>query len=237
MELNIIHNADCLDILRDMPSESIDLIVIDPPYKIIPHGSVGTMSGYVTRQKAMRGTVFDYNDIDISDYIDDLYRVLKDTAHCYIMCNNFNLPHFFDVIGKSKFKFTKLLIWDKCSPICGRYYMTQTEFIFLLRKGSDKQINNCGTTDILRFPNKRDKHGNLNIHDSQKPVSLFQTLIENSSNEGEVVFDPFMGSGTTAIACIRSNRRYVGCEIDNKFYELANKRIKLEKQQIKLFTI
>lgn len=117
MELDIIHNADCLDILRDMPSESIDLIVTDPPYKIIPRGSVGTMSGYVTRKKAMRGTVFDYNDIDISDYIDDFYRVLKDTAHCYIMCNNFNLPHFFDVIGKSKFKFTRLLIWDKCSPI------------------------------------------------------------------------------------------------------------------------
>ena len=145
------------------------------------------------------------------------------------------MPHFFGVIGKSKFPFVKLLVWDKQNKICGTYYMGQVEFIFLLRKGKDKPINNCGTSDLLSFANKRDKRNGANIHDSQKPISLFQCLIENSTKEGEIVFDPFMGSGTTALACIRSRRSYLGCEIDKNYYELIKSRVEQENQQLTIF--
>ena len=150
------------------------------------------------------------------------------------MCNNVNLPHFFDVISKSDFHFVKLLVWDKQTKICGRYYMGQIEHIFLLRKGKDKPINDCGTSDLLSYPNRRDKGlDGKNIHDSQKPTRLFQCLIENSTDEGQLVFDPFMGSGTTALAAIASKRHFIGCELDEGYFKIATERIRKAQQEPK----
>ena len=149
MEIDKIYNKDCLEFMRELPNESIDLIATDPPYRLTSRGSSGTMSGYWTEDRTRKGKIFTHNDIDIKDYIGEFYRILKADSHCYIMCNNVNLPHFFDVISKSDFHFVKLLVWDKQTKICGRYYMGQIEHIFLLRKGKDKPINDCGTSDLL----------------------------------------------------------------------------------------
>ena len=236
MDIDKIFNQDCIDGMKIIPDESIDLIVTDPPYRLTARGNSGTMSGYWTNDITKKGKVFEENNVEIEDYLGEFYRILKDTSHCYIMCNNLNLPHFFEVISKSKFNFVKLLVWDKCTKICGKYYMGQVEHIFLLRKGGDKPINDCGTSDLLSFPNKKDKaYNGGNIHDSQKPIALFQTMIENSSKEGEIILDPFIGSGTCAIACMRTNRHYIGFELDKKYYDLINKRIMMEKQTLRLF--
>lgn len=235
MEIDKIYNEDCLVGMKNIPDSSIDLIVTDPPYRVTSRGGSSTMSGYWANDMTKIGKIFTYNDVDIEDYIGEFYRILKPQAHCYIMCNNVNLPHFFDVISKSEFHFVKLLVWDKCTKICGTYYMGQVEHIFFLRKGNDKPINNCGTSDILKFQNKKEKCAEGNIHNSQKPVGLFQTMIENSSKQGEIVYDPFMGSGTTAIACIRANRHFLGFELDKKYFDIAQERIKQEQSQLKLF--
>ena len=236
MDIDKIFNQDCIDGMKIIPDESIDLIVTDPPYKLTARGNSGTMSGYWTNEITKKGKVFEENNVEIEDYLGEFYRILKDTSHCYIMCNNLNLPHFFEVISKSKFNFVKLLVWDKCTKICGKYYMGQVEHIFLLRKGGDKPINDCGTSDLLSFPNKKDKaYNGGNIHDSQKPIALFQTIIENSSKEGEIILDPFIGSGTCAIACMRTNRHYIGFELDKKYFALTNDRIRTEKQTFRLF--
>ena len=237
LELNKIYNADCMQVMKSLPDESIDLICTDPPYKVTPKGCHGTMSGYWANEKSNQGKIFDHNDIDIEEYLPEFYRILKADAHCYIMCNNYNLPHFFDVIGKSRFHFVKLLVWDKQSKICGRYYMGQVEHIFMLRKGKDKPVNNCSQSDLLSFSNfnrEKDKDG-TNLHDSMKPIPLMQCLIENSTQEGELVLDPFIGSGTTALACIRSKRHYIGCEIDTKYYKVALDRIDKEQRTLTLF--
>ena len=235
MDIQLIQ-GDCLIEIHKIPDESIDLICTDPPYKLTSRGGSGTMSGYWANDKAKSGKVFNHNDIEIEEYLPEFYRVLKDGTHCYIMCNHLNLPHFIDVINKSEFKFIKCLIWDKQSKICGRYYMGQFEYIIMLRKGRERTINNCGTSDILSIPLKRNKDNNgNNIHDSEKPVSLMELLIENSSNEGEVVLEPFLGSGTTAIACKNLNRRCIGIEIDENYYNIAKKRIEQHTQQLNLF--
>ena len=236
MEIDKIYNEDCLVGMKAIPDKSIDLIVTDPPYKLTARGNCGTMSGYWTNDITKKGKVFENNNVEIEDYLGEFYRILKDTSHCYIMCNNLNLPHFFEVISKSNFNFVKLLVWDKCTKICGTYYMGQVEHIFLLRKGGNKPINDCGTSDLLSFPNKKYKaYNGGNIHDSQKPVGLFQTMIENSSKQGEIVLDPFMGSGTTALACIRANRHFIGFELDKKYFDISMQRIKQEQSQLKLF--
>ena len=232
MNIQLIQ-GDCLVEIQKIPDASIDLVCTDSPYKLTSRGGSGTMSGYWAADKAKSGKVFNHNDIEIEDYLPEFYRVLKDGTHCYIMCNHLNLPHFIDVINKSEFKFIKCLIWDKQSKICGRYYMGQFEYIIMLRKGRERTINNCGTSDILSIPLKRNKDNNgNNIHDSEKPVSLMELLIENSSNEGEVVLEPFLGSGTTAIACKNLNRRCIGIEIDETYYNIAKKRVEQHKQQL-----
>ena len=226
MEIDKIYNEDCLVGMKGIPDQSVDLIVTDPPYKLTPRGSSGTMSGYWTNDITKKGKVFENNDVEIEDYLGEFYRILKDTSHCYIMCNNLNLPHFFEVISKSKFNFVKLLVWDKCTKICGKYYMGQVEHIFLLRKGGDKPINDCGTSDILAFPNKKDKaYNGENIHDSQKPIGLFQTMIENSSKEGEIILDPFMGSGSTVVAAKQKNRKGIGIDKEFDYCKLAMHRV------------
>lgn len=231
-----LYKGDCVEVMSSLPSGSVDLIVTDPPYKLTSRGSSGTMSGYWAEDKAKKGFVFDNNATDIADYIDSFYRILKDGTHCYIMCNQLNLPHFLDVIGKSEFKYIKCLIWDKCNKICGKYYMNCFEYIIMLRKGRERTVNDCGMPDILRVPNIKthDREGR-NIHDSEKPVRLMQVLIEQSTNEGEVVFEPFMGSGTTGVASVQTRRDFIGVEIDDKYFQIAERRINDEQKQLTLF--
>jgi site-specific DNA-methyltransferase (adenine-specific) len=231
-----LYKGDCIEVMKQMPDNCIDLVVTDPPYKLTSRGSSGTMSGYWAEDKAKKGVVFDSNDTDIKDYIGGLYRILKDGTHCYIMCNQLNLPHFLEVIGKSEFKYIKCLIWDKCNKIYGRYYMNCFEYIIMLRKGRERQINLCGTPDILSIPNKKTKDiDGKNIHDSQKPISLMEILIKNSSNEGDVVLDCFVGSGTSGLAAMRCGRNFIGIEIDDKYFEIAQERVKDAQNKLTLF--
>ena len=106
--------------------------------------------------------------------------------------------------------------------------------LIFLRKGSDRQINDCGASDLISIPNKKNKNEDgTNIHDSEKPVDLMKYLIENSSNKNDLVLDPFMGSGTTAIACMQCDRNYIGYELDEKYYKLIEKRVIEEKNNKK----
>ena len=104
--------------------------------------------------------------------------------------------------------------------------MSQFEYILFFRKGKGKKINKCGTADILNVPNKKTKgEDGKNIHDTEKPIELMKILIENSSQEGELVLDPFLGVGATAMACKELNRDYIGIELDEKYYNIACKRV------------
>lgn len=179
------------------------------------------------------GRVFKNNDIEIEDYLPKLYKVLKESGHCYIMTNHKNLAHFLKFIDEWKdsetkegFHFIKSLIWDKGNKIMGQFYMSQFEYILFLRKGTGVKINNCGTSDILSVPNKKTKDENSNnIHDTEKPIDLCKILIENSSKENEIVFDPFMGVGSCGIAAQKLGRKFIGIELDGTYYNIAKKRI------------
>ena len=110
--------------------------------------------------------------------------------------------------------------------------MQRLEFILFLRKGKAKNINNIGTTTLLQVPNF--KKGTKQ-HPTEKPIDLMKILIENSSSENEIVLDPFMGVGSTALACKELKRNFIGFELDKQYYDIANKRISDEMAQISLF--
>lgn len=217
---------NCLKAMKDMPDMCIDLIVTDPPYKLTSRGGSGTMGGYWKEEKAKKGVIFDNNSISCKEYLPEFYRILKEKSILYLMCNNTNLQEMINVATQTGFKFVKSLIWEKGNKICGRYYMNCFEYILLFRKGGDKPIKNCGTPDILKVPIKKQKDINgKNLHDTEKPIELMKILIENSSDENDIILDPFMGIGSTGVACVNTNRNFIGIELDENYYKIACERI------------
>ena len=130
-----IYNADAIKIMREMGDNSIDLIIIDPPYKTTKRGisKKTTTGGLVRSELGKQGKIFKYNDIKPQEYIPELYRVLKEGSHCYIMTNHVNLQEMINVATESGFHFIKCLIWDKGNKIMGQCYMSQFEYILFLR--------------------------------------------------------------------------------------------------------
>ena len=233
-------NGNCLEYMRTFEDKSIDLIVTDPPYPTTSRGNAGNSGGMLQKEINKKGKVFEHNNIDCTEYAPEFYRVLKDGSHCYVMTNHINLIKMLNVFTDCGFHFIKSLIWNKGNKIMGQYYMSQFEYILFFRKGYGKKINNCGTADILSVPNKKTKDENgKNIHDTEKPVELMKILIENSSNKGQIVLDPFMGIGSTGIACIKADRKFIGIELDPRYFEIAkNEMLVFEKDnQMSIFDL
>lgn len=234
-KINLIQ-GDCIDVMDKLISDDVkvDLVVIDPPYKITARGNGGNSGGMFQKKEVNNGKIFKNNDIEIEDWLPKIWDLLKENSHCYIMTNNKNITNYLKVINemhfnnnkKQKFHFIKNLIWVKDNKIMGQTYMSQFEYIIMLRKGSHKRINNCGTSDVLQIKNKKlkDKKGKT-IHDTEKPVELMKILIENSSNEGDLVLDFAMGIGGTGVACKELNRNFIGIELDDTYYNFAKERI------------
>ena len=219
-------NGNAIEFMKTLEDESVDLIVTDPPYKVTSRGNAGSSGGMMQTKLSMQGKIFKHNDIKPIEYIPEFYRLLKNGSHCYIMTNHINLQEMLNTATECGFHFIKSLIWNKGNKIMGQFYMSQFEYILFFRKGKHKKINNCGTSDILSIPNKKAKDENgKNLHDTEKPVELARILIENSSNEGDLVLDPFVGIGFVPIACKLTNRRFIGTEIDKKYFDITVNRL------------
>lgn len=246
----MIHLAcgDCLELMKQIPDNSVDLIVTDCPYKIVAGGVTieerkDEVKGILRKRAISDGTacsnkwikkdldevpcavrsgkMFKHNEISFSEWLPDVFRVLKRGSHCYIMINGRNLKELQTEAEKTGFKFVNLLAWRKNNKTPNRYYMQQLEFVLLLRKGEARSINNMGTSNCLDIPNIIGKKN----HPTEKPVDLMRIFIENSSNEGDIVLDPFAGSGSTGVACINTNRKFIGMELDENYFNIAKKRI------------
>ena len=221
-----IFNEDSIEFMKRLPDECVDLIVTDPPYPTTKRGGTGNSGGMCKKKEFSQGKVFRYNDIKPEKYIPEFYRILKEGSHFYIMTNHVNLIKMLNVATDCGFHFIKSLIWNKGNKIMGQAYMSQFEYILFFRKGKFKKINHCGTSDILDVPNKKTKGlDGKNLHDTEKPVELMKILIDNSTQEGDIVFEPFGGIGSTAIACVELNRKCISVEIDDTYFEIKKKRI------------
>lgn len=210
--------GDCLEVMKDIPDKSIDLIVTDPPYKVITGGKNKTNENYGVLSTQDN---FGFKPVDIENYIQDLYRILKDDSHIYIFCNTLNLENYLTKIRKSGFKLHNVIIWDKKRNSPNRWYMKGLEYIIFARKGKAKSINDKSSKDILSISNK----GQSKYHPTGKPTELLEILIRNSSDENGIVLDPFMGSGSAGVACKQLNRKFIGIELDETYFNIAKERI------------
>lgn len=224
--MSALYNADARDILKQIEKESIDCVITDCPYKVVPGGCTNTNAKYkmknINSEMIKSGKFFDHNDIEFREWIPDVYRVLKQNTHCYIMVNSRNLKNLQIEAEKAGFKFQNMLIWEKGNITPNKWYMQGFEVILMLRKGNARPINEPGTSNIIRAKNNV---GNKK-HPTEKPQELMEILIRNSTNKNEIVLDPFMGVGGTVIAAKKLKRQYIGIEIDKKYYDIALDRLK-----------
>ena len=221
LKLNKVYNMDFLN--NDLEDESIDLIITDPPYKTITGGDSDGINS--KRPKGMldgNRKLFKYQKLEIKSWMSELYRVLKNGSHCYIFTNALNMKEMLNESEKAGFKLHNILVWEKnnCTP--SQYYMKNCEYILFLRKGKAKYINEIGNSKTVhKFNNIIGKK----LHPCEKPIDILKMYINNSSNKNDVVLDPFMGSGSTLVACKELNRNYIGYEIDKQYFNIAQKRI------------
>lgn len=216
-----IHCGNCIDLFKTIEDESIDLVVTDPPYRVISGGRPkikGQPSGILKKND---GKIFEHNDINPEEWISEVYRVLKQGTQCYIMVNSLNMENYLRICREAGFGLHNILAWFKnnCTP--SRWYMKNAEYILFLRKGKAKTINNVGSKTVHEFDNII---GNK-LHPTEKPIELMELYITNSSNTGDVVLDPFMGVGSTGLAALKNDRKFIGFEIDKKYYDIAEKRL------------
>ena len=232
MLIDQIQNRDCVEGMRELPDESVDCVVTDCPYEIVRHGSTGC-GGMLSNNNpnALNGKIFEHNDIDFDEYLPELYRVLKQDTHCYIMINARNLKNLQVAAEKAGFKFQNLLVWRKNTATPNKFYMQTLEFILMLRKGRERWVNDMGVTNCLSVPNIIGKTN----HPTEKPIALMRVMVEQSTKRGDLVLDPFMGAGSTALACVQSERHFVGFEIDKKYHAIAERRLAGESRQLTLF--
>lgn len=252
-----LRQGDCLEIMKDIPDKSIDLVVTDCPYKIVQGGcsnntvTFKAMSGVLDKRRrgcgkcsvkwetegqlnnienVKAGKIFDHNDIEFKEWLPDVYRVLKDDSHCYIMINARNLKDLQTEAEKVGFKYQQILIWNKGNATPNRCYMQGYEMILMLRKGKAVPIKNLGEKNIISVPNIK---SGKKTHPTEKPVELIKIFIENSSNENDTILDPFMGTGSCGVACKELNRGFIGIEIDKKYYDIAYERLRNNQEENK----
>ena len=220
--INQIIHGDCLEVMKEIPDNYVDLVVTDPPYKLTGGGR-----GDGANSKRPKGMLSknEQNLFEVpkfEDWLPEVYRVLKEGSHCYIFVNFKNLSELMSKTRLLGFKHSNLLVWEKnnCTP--SQYYMKNAEYVLLCYKRPAKYINDIGgSKTVHKFNNVI---GNK-VHPTEKPIDLLEFYIKNSSKEKELVLDPFVGSGTTAIACLNTDRQYIGIELDERYVEIARRRI------------
>lgn len=212
------------DAMKIMPGlEPVDLVVSDVPYALTTGGiskSSKTMSGIFAAHNYANDGQLIMATVPFPEMMTALYAALAPDGDCYVMANDKNVHPLTDAALNAGFGFHNLLAWDKVTPTANRWYMKNLEYTLYLWKGRARTINNPSAKQLVRGGIEKESG-----HPTEKPVHLMAEYVFNSSQRGGAVLDPFMGSGTTGVACVNLGRKFVGIEIDPKFFDVACQRI------------
>ena len=211
---------DAVEWLGRIPSDAIDLIVTDPPYESLEkHRSVGT----TTRLKHSKASSNDWFNIFPNSRFPELFRecfrVLKPNRHFYLFCDSETMFAVKPMAELAGFRFWKPLVWDKKRIGMGYHYRARYEFILFFEKGK-RRLNDLGIADILEAPRV------INGYPTEKPTSLCEILIQQSTVSGELVADPFFGSGSSLVAAAKLGRRFCGSDSCAEALNVSSTRIR-----------
>ena len=207
--LNTVHCGDALELMKEIPKESIDLIIIDPPYSRF-HSSVG---------EASLGD-FKILEVFFRDVAKACHRVIKETGSVFFFCDYRTYPCLFYGVYRW-IKPANLIIWQKDFLGPGIRFRPLHELILYCISQKTASPKDRHITDIWKA-----KRVNNRQHPFQKPLKLFRIMIENCSNQNDVVLDPFCGSGTALIVAQQLGRRWIGIDIEPKYIKITMERLK-----------
>ena len=217
----MLFNDDCIKVMNQLigGGQKVDLVITDPPY--LMNYKTGWRKN--KEHRFCKPILNDSNPKLIKNMIRYVYRLLKEDSAFYCFCNANHIDFFKQEIEKY-FKVKNILIWIKNNHTAGDLkgaYGKKTEFIIYAVKGRHL-LNGKRDVDTLYYNRVV---GNMQLHQNQKPVDLIEFLISKSSQPNETVLDPFMGSGTTGVACKNINRKFIGIELEDDYYKIAKQRI------------
>lgn len=221
--------GDCRDVLPDLRSVA-DLLVCDVAYKLTSGGCTHQSMGGIFSKENYDN---DGSLMEVPPWHDlggPFFRACKPDADAYIMTNDKNLFECGSAFEGAGWKFHNLLVWNKIRATRNRWYMKNLEFTTYWWKGhADPQgINDCGSKQSFTLNAPR-----VTNHPTEKPVELMAHYILNSSQPGDLVLDPMMGTGATIVAAVQNGRRAIGIELDPDHFEVACSRVRAEYEKMR----
>lgn len=228
METDRIYCMDCMEGIKQIPDSSIDLILTDPPY-LIKETRAGGCSRLARTIQPVNNLIKENGlDLGISlEILPEFVRVLK-KINCYIWCNKAQIPDYLDFFVRKHRCSFDMIIWNKTNPppTFHNKYLSDKEYCLYFRKGAYCQPVSYQAAKTVYYQPLNTEDKKRYGHPTIKPLNIIKTLIENSTKPGEIVLDPFLGSGTTAAACLKTGRRYIGFEKNPAYFETAEKRLR-----------
>ena len=206
-----LYNGDCLELMKEIPNGSVDLVLTD-----IPYGEVNRKSNGLRNLDKGKADIVTFDLKELTETLCD-----KTGGSIYMFCGTEQVSTIRATMIEKGLS-TRLCIWEKTnpSPMNGQViWLSGIECCVYGKKKNATFNEHCKNT-VFRFPTVKGK-----LHPTQKPIDLMKYLIEVSSNENDTVLDPFMGSGSTGVACVNTNRNFIGIELDKNYFETAKCRI------------
>ena len=206
-----LYNGDCLELMKEIPNGSVDLVLTD-----IPYGEVNRKSNGLRNLDKGKADIVTFDLKELTETLCD-----KTDGSIYMFCGTEQVSTIRATMIEKGLS-TRLCIWEKTnpSPMNGQViWLSGIECCVYGKKKNATFNEHCKNT-VFRFPTVKGK-----LHPTQKPIDLMKYLIEVSSNENDTVLDPFMGSGSTGVACVNTNRNFIGIELDKNYFETAKCRI------------
>ena len=254
MKINVIYTGDCIKIINEKIDEkSVELIFADPPYNLSGNGLKweGNKTGgdwYMVNEEWDKMTAPEYLKFT-SKWVGACHKILKDNGSIYISCTYHNLSEVMIVLKQLGFKINNVIVWQKTNSmpnLTRRVFTHSAEYIVWAVKGqkwifnyeelkninpdkqkdgSTKQMRDVWTMPLVQGKERLHGEDGRALHPTQKPEELLRRIIIASSNIGDIVLDPFLGSGTTAVIAKKLGRNWIGIEQKKEYVDLANKRI------------
>jgi site-specific DNA-methyltransferase (adenine-specific) len=220
-----LSNQDAVAWLRERPAESLDLLITDPPYESLEkHRAVGTTTRLKHSKSSSNDWFVVFPNARFPELFAEAFRVLKRDSHFYLYCDAETMFVAKPEGERAGFRFWKPLVWDKRTIGMGYHYRARYEFILFFEKGK-RRLNDLGIADVISVPRIRGGYP------AEKPPEVSAVLIAQSSAPGDLVADPFMGSGSVAVAALKLGRRFTGNDISDSSLRLVEQRLGLVAPQ------
>ncbi|MDR1489403.1 MAG: site-specific DNA-methyltransferase [Desulfovibrio sp.] len=235
-----IYNADAFSKLLEIQDHSIDMILTDPPYNL---GCYSTGNMKFNWRKDINNDVADWDNVNFNpaDLKDTFTRIIKPTGNIMVFCS-YNLIGKWHEVFDPIFDTFQFFVWHKSNPVpkfrkAG--FLNSCELIVCVWNkghiwnfGKQNEMHNFYESPICMCPERLREP----VHPTQKPVKLLSHLLKLATNEGDVILDPFMGVGSTGVAALENGRRFIGIELEKKYYDAAERRLQSCKRQFSLFS-